>query len=133
MLDEVVDFLRCCFGGKIVETFEHEDSFLRYFGNPLHVLPALTSAQCLVVPYISIRLVKYWLSCARAPTPGVGVDFIAERKENDQIGKVDRRYGVFENRQTVGVLITRSNCLLENEHGQVNSHFAVLFNPFIVF
>ena len=95
------------------------------------MLSALTSSQCLVVPSISIRLVKYRLTCTL--TPGVGVDFIAERKENDQIGKVDRRYGVFENRQTVGVLITRSNCLLENEHGQVNSHFAVLFNPFIVF
>ena len=111
-------------------TFEQEDSVLRNFGNPLHVLSALTSAQCLVVPSISIRFVKYRLTCA--PTPGVGVDFIAERKDNDQIGRLDRRYGVLENRQTVGVFITRSNFLLVNEHSQVNSHITVLFNPFIV-
>ena len=60
------------------------------------MLSVLTSAQCLVEPSISIILVKYRLTCTL--TSGVGVDFIAERKHKDQIGRLDRRYGVLENR-----------------------------------
>ena len=133
MLDKVVDFQRSCFGGKPIFTFEQEDSVFRYFGNPLHVLSALTSAQCLVVPISSISLVKCRLTCVLTLLAGVGVDFIAECKDNDQISRLDRRYGVLENRQTVGVFITRSNFLLENEHGQVYSYTTGLcFNPVIV-
>ena len=133
LLDEVVDLLRSCFGGKPIFPFEQEDSLLRYFGNPLHVLSAWTSTQCLVVPITSIVLVKCRLTCVLTLLAGGGVDFIAERKDNGQISRVDRSYGVLENCKTVGVFITRSHFLLENENGQVNSYFTWLFiNPFIV-
>ena len=131
LLDEAVNFLRSCLRGISFLTFEHEDSVFRYFRYTFHLLSGLTTEQCLVVPIIGVILVKYWLTCVL--TLLVGVDFIAEGKNNDQISRLARRYGVLENRQTVGVFQTRSNFLFENEHCQVNSYIiTVLFNPIII-
>ena len=123
--DKLVDCLRRCLGAIPCFTIEHEDAVFRYFRNTLNVLSALTFAQCLVVPLWCVIQVKSSFLL-------IGVDFVAEREDDDNIGRLARRYGVLENRQTVSIWSSRSDALFENEHGQVNSYITVLFNPFII-
>ena len=126
MHDKVVDFGCSCLVGKPSVTFEHEDAVFMYRRYTLDFLDGLTFEQCVVIPTIEVILVDDFSSRF------IGVDFVAEREDDDKIGRAARRYGLLKNRKTVGVLNTRSNALSENEQGQVNSYVTVFHGPIII-
>ena len=85
MLDKAVDFFCSRLGFIPCVTFEHVDAGFRYHRKTLHVLAAPTFDQCLVIPLIEVRLVDNFSSTF------IGVDFVAEREDDDNVGRLARR------------------------------------------
>ena len=115
--DELAEFVRSCLrAGHAVCTSEHEDAVLRNFWDTWDGISLRVCAKCVVVPIMSVGLVKYFLICLQFLFR-VRVNLITEREDHAQIIKLALSDRILEDCQTVAVCNIWSRFLLENEDG----------------